>query len=317
MLNLNIKLSAVEKSDISYEDVLFSQLDFQEAYQTFIDYKNVCEIVIKAKSSQENIDFASNLLNISVENIQISVETLKAKLKEAWDRFIALWKKFTGWIKNTILNIKNGIRALVKKYQDKKNEEKKQSTEGIKRVKSDSNLFRVIVPYTERGLRKMSEMLETVAYRNLSDKALQEISSKIDQIEKDSNIHNEYHGGYGDNPNETHYAQDNIHEIDIDFMAPNSTTYIYNWLFQANRLIKVLDELIKHTTPSQENNPKCKWILDQVPKIQNKIQKPLVSIYGKVASLLKSRPVEPKQGHTGSLYVYGHDEKMNKRRYEY
>lgn len=75
------------------EYILQSEIEFHEAYQDFINYKNICEIVTKAKASSESLAFASSLLNTSVENIQVSVEGLREKFKAAWNGFVAWWKR--------------------------------------------------------------------------------------------------------------------------------------------------------------------------------------------------------------------------------
>lgn len=107
-LNLGLEsLTVKEESPIvSFEELLQSELDFNDAYQAFVDYKNVCEIVVKAKASTESMKFASSLLNASVENIEVSVESLSDKLKAAWDKFVEMWKKFVGWFKGIIAKVK-------------------------------------------------------------------------------------------------------------------------------------------------------------------------------------------------------------------
>ena len=108
-LNLGLEnLQNIEdNSDVTLSDVLASQLDFQEAYQAFTDYRNVCEIVVKAKASTESMEFASELLNASVENIQVSVETLGEKLKNAWDSFCKMWGNFYNWFKTALKKFAN------------------------------------------------------------------------------------------------------------------------------------------------------------------------------------------------------------------
>lgn len=108
---LNLGLENLQKvednADVTLSDVLASQIDFQEAYQAFTDYRNVCEIVVKAKASTESMAFASELLNASVENIQVSVETLGEKLSNAWDKFIEFWKNAFKWVKNALKKFAN------------------------------------------------------------------------------------------------------------------------------------------------------------------------------------------------------------------
>ena len=105
MLNLGLELPVKEEPVSSYEDVLTSQLEFQEAYQAFVDYKNVCEIVVKAKVSTESMAFANDLLNASVENINVSVENLKESFKNAWNKFVDMWKKFVSWVKDAFKSL--------------------------------------------------------------------------------------------------------------------------------------------------------------------------------------------------------------------
>jgi len=105
MLNLGLELQDKEEVVSSYEDVLTSQLEFQEAYQAFVDYKNVCEIVTKAKASTESMAFANDLLNASVENINVSVEDLKESFKNAWNKFKELWGKFVSWVKGVFKDL--------------------------------------------------------------------------------------------------------------------------------------------------------------------------------------------------------------------
>ena len=107
MLNLGLEsLQVKEETYTSLEELLQSQLDFNEVYQDFVDYKNVCEIVVKAKASNESMAFASNLLNISVENIEVSAEALADKFKVVWDKFVTMWQKFIGWFKGVINKLK-------------------------------------------------------------------------------------------------------------------------------------------------------------------------------------------------------------------
>lgn len=106
---LSLGLESIQVKEEVYtslEDLLQSELDFQNAYQSFIDYKNVCEIVVKAKASNESLVFASNLLNVSVENIDVSVEGLGDKLKTAWNKFLEMWGRFFNWFKNVIKKLK-------------------------------------------------------------------------------------------------------------------------------------------------------------------------------------------------------------------
>ena len=107
MLNLGLEsLQVKEEVYASTEELLQSQLDFQEVYQSFVDYKNVCEIVVKAKASNESMAFASNLLNVSVENIEVSAEALADKFKVVWDKFVTMWQKFVSWFKGVINKLK-------------------------------------------------------------------------------------------------------------------------------------------------------------------------------------------------------------------
>jgi hypothetical protein len=50
--------------------------------------------------------FANNLLNVSVENIEVSAEELGNKLKAAWGRFVVMWKKFVDWFKGVISKLR-------------------------------------------------------------------------------------------------------------------------------------------------------------------------------------------------------------------
>ena len=111
MLNLGLESISIKEEQpvASLEDVFQAELEFHDAYQTFVDYKNVCEIVVKAKASTESMAFASSLLNVSVENIEVSAEALADKFKDAWQKFVALWKKFSSWVKEAIKNV---IRKL-------------------------------------------------------------------------------------------------------------------------------------------------------------------------------------------------------------
>lgn len=108
MLNLGLESLQVKEEETytSLEELLQSQLDFNEVYQDFVDYKNVCEIVVKAKASAESMTFASNLLNVSVESIDVSAEGLADKFKVVWDKFVTMWQKFVGWFKGVINKLK-------------------------------------------------------------------------------------------------------------------------------------------------------------------------------------------------------------------
>lgn len=125
MLNLGNAITANEpepEENVSLSDVLSSQLDFREAYQAFVDYKNVCEIVTKAKTSTEGLAFASELLNTSVENIDVSAEGLKQVFSNAWKKFVEMWKKFYDWIKSLIPKLIAAIKKLKKKKADDSSE---------------------------------------------------------------------------------------------------------------------------------------------------------------------------------------------------
>lgn len=121
-LNLGLEGLAAKQEEtpiVSTEQLLQSQIDFNEAYQAFVDYKNVCEIVVKAKASNESMTFASNLLNASVENIEVSVETLGEKFTNAWKKFVDMWKNFLNWVKrafnlfwNSITKKKDGTFSI-------------------------------------------------------------------------------------------------------------------------------------------------------------------------------------------------------------
>jgi len=108
-LNLGLEnlQTTEDNNNVTLSDVLASQIEFQEAYQAFIDYRNVCEIVVKAKASTESMAFASTLLNASVENIHVSVEELEKKELSAWERFIKFWKDAWKWIKNSLKKFAN------------------------------------------------------------------------------------------------------------------------------------------------------------------------------------------------------------------
>ena len=115
MLDLSLQLQ-VKKPVSSYEDMLESQLEFNDAYQSFIDYKNLCEIVVKAKASTEGIAFANELLNVSVEKIKVSVDKLNDKLKAAWYKFKELWNKFVLWFNDKMENVSVRIKAEKLKF---------------------------------------------------------------------------------------------------------------------------------------------------------------------------------------------------------
>ena len=117
--SLQGKVQQVEEKPVELSDLLASQIEFNEAYQAFIDYKNVCEIVVKAKASTESIEFANNLLNASVENIEVSVEGLGEKFAAAWSKFVTMWKNFMNWVKrafnlfwNSITKKKDGTFSI-------------------------------------------------------------------------------------------------------------------------------------------------------------------------------------------------------------
>ena len=116
MLNLGnaITVKEIKEESISREEVLASMIKFQEAYQTFVDYKNVCEIVVKAKASTESMAFANDLLKTSVENIEVSVEELKDKLKTAWNKFLAFWDRIYKYCKDAIKQKIKAIKNYVK-----------------------------------------------------------------------------------------------------------------------------------------------------------------------------------------------------------
>lgn len=109
--SLQGEIQQAEEKPVELSDLLDSQIEFNEAYQAFIDYKNVCEIVTKAKVSNENLAFASELLNASIENIQVSVEDLQEKLKTAWSKFVEMWNKFVSWIKNAFQQIISKLKT--------------------------------------------------------------------------------------------------------------------------------------------------------------------------------------------------------------
>lgn len=100
-LSLEIKPSVVQEEKIpTYSELLLSEIRFKETYQSFLDYKNMCEIVVKAQTSQECLAFANDLFNTDVRNIQVSIEGLKSKLKAAWDAFVVWLKKLINGFKN-------------------------------------------------------------------------------------------------------------------------------------------------------------------------------------------------------------------------
>ena len=107
--SLQGKVQQAEEKPVELSDLLASQIEFHEAYQAFIDYKNVCEIVVKAKSSTESIEFANNLLNASVENIEVSVEGLGEKFVAAWKKFVVMWENFMNWVKRAFNLFWNSI----------------------------------------------------------------------------------------------------------------------------------------------------------------------------------------------------------------
>lgn len=109
--NLQVTNTTVEEP-VVLTDVLSCELEFQEAYQAFVDYKNVCEIVVKAKASNEGLAFAGELLNVSVESIEVSSEDLAGKFKAAWTKFVELWNKFVAWFKGAITRVASTIKDI-------------------------------------------------------------------------------------------------------------------------------------------------------------------------------------------------------------
>ena len=104
-MSLNLGLESVISKDttVGLSDVLFAQLDFYDAYQAFVDYRNICEIVVKAKTSSENLDYAGKLLGVSIESIDISMEKFITTLKNAWDKFIGWFKQAISYIKYNVI----------------------------------------------------------------------------------------------------------------------------------------------------------------------------------------------------------------------
>lgn len=88
-----------EEPVVVLSDILSAELEFTEAYQAFVDYKNVCEIVVKAKASTECLSFAKDLIGCDVEHASLSVESLREKMSAAWEKFKVLWTQFVKWFK--------------------------------------------------------------------------------------------------------------------------------------------------------------------------------------------------------------------------
>lgn len=98
-LSLNLPIVNKQETIVTLSDMLSAEIEYAEACQAFVDYKNVCEIVFKAKASEERLAFAKDLIGSSVENIQVSAEGLNDTFKNMWQKFAAWWNKFTGWIR--------------------------------------------------------------------------------------------------------------------------------------------------------------------------------------------------------------------------
>lgn len=115
MLSLGLELPIKEQKIPTYNELLMHEIIFTEAYQAFVNYKNMCEIVVKAKASNEALAFANDLLNTSIKYISVSEEELKASFQNAWKKFLVLWEKFSRWARDVIIKIlKNDVLQYAK-----------------------------------------------------------------------------------------------------------------------------------------------------------------------------------------------------------
>lgn len=195
MLTLGLEnLQTSEEAPVELSDVLSLQLEFADAYQAFIDYKNVCEIVVKAKASTESIEFASNLLNASVENIEVSAEGLGKFFIEAWKKFVELWESFKGWVKgafnlfwNSITKKKDGTFSIEPSLGTAELEEIVEWMNkilGNSKIAGDTNTTVAAMGVNHTANRGGSTKLTTHAEIKAWCKAAKDTIVKIDEIVK-------------------------------------------------------------------------------------------------------------------------------------
>ena len=145
MLNLGLQNVNTTPS-ITISDVLSSEIVFKEAYQEFINYMNVCEIVTKAKVSEERMNFASDLLGRNVSDIAISVEALTETIDKAWKGFLNFWSTIYKWVRDHISDLIDRIKNLFKKKTHETIDFTAPiSTDDLKRIQSEAK--NIIVRY--------------------------------------------------------------------------------------------------------------------------------------------------------------------------
>ena len=297
MLNLGNVITVKETKEeiIPFSDILMSEIEFKEAYQAFVDYKNICEIVVKAKVSNESMAFASNLLNASVENIEVSVESLKDKFKTAWATLVTMWKKFYEWVKSLIPKLINWIKKT--KTQLSKKETKSNEAFGneldpddpynrispdLKKVTSpralDSHsgykgvvLTRESITYDE--YTKIWENI-SVRYNRFEMKHMSNLMKK-NSIESFSELEKELeHGGVS--------------------MRLRTDREVLDWLHAASDLMHDTNTMIESVAnfPNDENLQniaKYQLILKITPTLRISVLRPIKEIYDKIMVILDNR----------------------------
>lgn len=99
-IDLGLSGIADEIIQVSLEDVLEAELEFNEIYSDFLNYANCCEIVhsVKKHSSSECMSLVEDLLGTSIETLSVSMEGFMDSLSKAWHNFINMMGRFFKWI---------------------------------------------------------------------------------------------------------------------------------------------------------------------------------------------------------------------------
>ena len=298
MLNLGNAITVKETKEeiIPFSDILMSEIDFKEAYQAFVDYKNVCEIVVKSKISNESMAFASNLLNASVENIEVSVESLRDKLKTAWAKLVTMWEKFYGWVKSLIPKLINWIKKI--KAQLSKKETKSNEAFGDELDPDDPynrispELKKVTSPRaldSRKGYKGAVLVRESITYdeytkmwENISPSynrfKMKQMSNLMKQntIESLSELEKELERGGGSS------------------MRLRTDREVLDWLYAASDLMNDTNAMIKSVAnfpndENQKNIAKYQLILKITPTLRISVLRPIKDIYDKIMVILDNR----------------------------
>lgn len=297
MLNLGNAITVKETKEeiIPFSNILMSEIEFKEAYQAFIDYKNVCEIVVKSKASNEAMEFANSLLNASVENIEVSAEALADKLKTAWTKLVSMWKTFYEWVKSLIPKLINWIKKI--KTQLSKKETK--SNEAFGRELDPDDPYNRISP----DLKKVTFPRALDSHNGYKGVVLAQASITYDEYTKMwENISVRYNRFIMKHMSDLmkQNSIESLSELEEELersggsMRLRTDREVLDWLHAANDLMNNANAMIKSVAnfpndENQQNIAKYQIILKITPTLRLSVLRPIKDIYDKIMVILDNR----------------------------